>query len=232
MKKEPNKLLFLESKIHYVFNDKALLHSALTHSSALAEHPELTSYERLEYLGDAVLELLVTRHLYMEYPYQSEGWMTRTRAAVVSEPPLADIAEQLDIGQYLVLGKGTDKTGGRKLKSILSDAMEALIGAVYLDGGIEQAQNLIMPYIGPRIKQSIQQAVSRDYKTRLQELVQEKGSVKIKYILVHEEGPSHDKQFTSAVVVDGQALGQGTGKSKKQSQQAAAKQALETLIDE
>ena len=193
------------------------------------DNPELLSYERLEYLGDAVLDLLVTTLLYNSYPDKSEGWMTKVRASIVSEAPLAQIAKDLNLGKFLILGKGTEHAGGRKLHSILSDSIEAIIAALYIDGGIETAQKFIIPYMEKKLSESIKKGKYFDYKTSLQELMQKNGNVTIKYELLKEEGPPHDRVFTTLVKVDNRELGVGTGKSKKISQQNAAKQALEEI---
>ena len=222
----------VENIIGYKFKDKALLIRALTHASAIMDNPELLSYERLEYLGDAVLDLLVTTLLYNAYPDKSEGWMTKVRASIVSETPLAQIARDINLGEFLILGKGTENAGGRELHSILSDSIEAIIGALYIDGGITVAQKFIIPYMERKLHESIKQGKYFDYKTSLQELMQKNGNVSIKYELVNEEGPPHDRVFTTSVSVDGKKLGTGTGKSKKTAQQDAAKRALEEISND
>lgn len=219
----------VENIIGYKFNDKALLIRALTHSSAIMDNPKLLSYERLEYLGDAVLDLLVTTLLYNSYPDKSEGWMTKVRASVVSETPLAEIAKELKLGKHLILGKGTENAGGRQLHSILSDSIEAIIAALYIDGGIKVAQKFIIPFMKEKLKESVDNGNYFDFKTSLQELMQRNGNVTIKYDLLKEEGPPHDRVFTTLVTVDSNKLGTGIGKSKKASQQDAAKKALEGL---
>lgn len=216
----------LEEKTGYRFKDFSLLERALTHSSSIPEGLGKVSYERLEYLGDAVLELLVTRLLFLSYPKAKEGQMTRIRAAVVSERPLSEIAEKLKLGKYLILSHGMEKSDGRKLPSILSDVVEALIGAIYLDGGIESAESFIMPYIKPKIEVAYKQGFKRDYKTRLQEHLQRNGNISIQYKTESEDGPPHDKSFFTTVYAAGKPLGAGSGKSKKESQQQAAKGAL------
>ncbi len=221
-----NKFQNLSQKIGYEFKDISYLERALTHSSSLPEGLGKISYERLEYLGDAVLELLVTRLLFLSYSKANEGQMTRIRAAVVSETPLSEIADSLELGQYLILSHGMDKSGGRKLPSILSDVVEAIIGAVYLDGGIENAEKFIMPYILPKIEVAYKQGFKRDYKTRLQEYLQRDGNIAIRYKTEADDGPPHDKSFYTTVYADGESLGTGVGKSKKSSQQQAAKDAL------
>ncbi|MBN2879655.1 MAG: ribonuclease III [Clostridia bacterium] len=222
----------VETIIGYKFKDKALLKRALTHSSAIMDNPELLSYERLEYLGDAVLDLLVTTLLYKTYTDKSEGWMTKVRASIVSESPLAQIAKELDLGQCLILGKGTENAGGRELHSILSDSIEAIIGALYIDGGIAVAEKFIIPFMAKKLAESIKQGKYFDYKTSLQELLQQNGNISIKYELLKEEGPPHDRVFTTQVLVDGKEMGKGQGKSKKISQQNAARKALEEINHE
>lgn len=222
----------VENIIGYKFNDKALLIRALTHSSAIMDNPKLLSYERLEYLGDAVLDLLVTTLLYNSYPNKSEGWMTKVRASVVSETPLAEIAKELKLGKHLILGKGTENAGGRQLHSILSDSVEALIAALYIDGGIEVAQQFIIPFMDKKLEESVSNGNYFDFKTSLQELMQRNGNVSIIYDLIKEDGPPHDRIFTTSVTVDGKDMGIGIGKSKKASQQDAAKKALEDLQDD
>lgn len=222
----------VENIIGYKFKDKALLIRALTHSSAIMDNPKLLSYERLEYLGDAVLDLLVTTLLYNSYPNKSEGWMTKVRASVVSETPLAEIAKELNLGEYLILGKGTENAGGRELHSILSDSIEAIIAALYIDGGIKVAQKFIIPFMESKLDDSVSNGNYFDFKTSLQELMQRNGNVTIKYELIKEDGPPHDRVFTTSVTVDGNEMGIGTGKSKKTSQQNAAKKALEGLQDD
>jgi ribonuclease-3 len=223
-----NTLLELQRRIGYEFKDASLLFRAITHSSAITEGRGRKSYERLEYLGDAVLELLVTRLLFSSYPKANEGQMTRIRAAVVSEKPLAEIANELGLGEFLILGHGMDKSGGRSLSSVLSDVVEAIIAAVYLDGGIDMAEKFIMPYMMPNIEVAVQKGFSRDYKTRLQEFLQRDGTVSIKY-KTSSEGPAHDKIFSATVYLENELIGEGTGKSKKLAQQQAAKNALKTL---
>lgn len=221
-----------EQNIGYEFHDRMILKQALTHSSYMAEGNTCHSNERLEYLGDAVLELLVTHTLFKAYPNFREGQMTKIRAAVVSEAPLADIAKKIELGRVLLLGRGTDKSGGRKLNSILSDALEAVIGAIYLDGGFQAARRFILPYLDEKIKHAAENGFSSDYKTRLQEFLQQKGSVNIHYAIIDESGPPHNKRFIAQVTVDGKALATGEGKSKKVAHQQAAKATLEALEPE
>ena len=214
----------LEEKIGYSFNQKGLLRQALTHSSyANEKHMKKGSdNERLEFLGDAVLELVSSDFLYREYPDLPEGDLTKLRASIVCEPTLALCTEPLELGKYLYLGKGEDLTGGRMRKSILSDALEAVIGAIYLDGGFTNAKEFIHKFIMTDIEHK---KLFYDSKTILQELIQGKHE-QLSYELIDESGPDHDKQFTVAVLVDGERISEGEGHTKKAAEQQAAYQAL------
>ncbi len=214
----------LEAKIGYEFKKKELLLQALTHSSFSNEQKvnKLKDYERLEFLGDAVLELLSSRFFFDTYPDMSEGEMTRLRSSMVCEPALAFCARELSLGEFILLGKGEEATGGRKRDSIISDVMEAVIGAVYLDGGIGEAEKFIHKYILSDLENK---QLFYDSKTLLQEKMQKQGRT-IAYELVSETGPDHDKVFTVEVVIDGQTMARGEGRNKKSAQQQAAYQAL------
>ena len=218
----------LEEKLGYTFQDPSLLVHALTHSSYANEHKNegLTSNERLEFLGDSVLGMVVADHLYRTHPDMPEGELTRTRAALVCEESLHDVAKSLNLGVYLRLGKGEDAGGGRSRPSILADATESLLAAVYLDGGIAQARRLIRKLI---LDQEREKAVDRDYKTALQELVQRTPGSAIAYRLVKETGPDHCRVFVMEVTIGGTAAGQGEGRTKKEAEQMAAKAAIERL---
>ncbi len=218
----------LEEKLGYTFQDPSLLVHALTHSSYANEHKNegLTSNERLEFLGDSVLGMVVADHLYRTHPDMPEGELTRTRAALVCEESLHDVAKSLNLGEYLRLGKGEDAGGGRSRPSILADATESLLAAVYLDGGIAQARRLIRKLI---LDQEREKAVDRDYKTALQELVQRTPGSAIAYRLVKETGPDHCRVFVMEVTIGGTAAGQGEGRTKKEAEQMAAKAAIERL---
>lgn len=218
----------LEQKLNYSFRDPALLKTALTHSSYANENrrQELVCNERLEFLGDAVLGLTVAAWLYRTYPRLPEGRMTKMRAELVCEQSLAGAAEELQLGAYLRLGHGEELSGGRTRPSILADAVEAIIAAVYLDGG--DAAALIHRLILNPAQAQLHPAAT-DYKTALQELVQKHTGSKIVYILTGESGPDHNKTFTVVVHVNGEMRGAGTGHSKKEAEQAAARQALEAL---
>lgn len=214
----------LEGKIGYEFKNKELLLQALTHSSFSNEQKinRFKDYERLEFLGDAVLELLSSQFFFQTYPEMSEGEMTRLRSSMVCEPALAFCARELSLGEYILLGKGEEATGGRKRDSIISDVMEAVIGAVYLDGGIEEADKFIKKYILSDLENK---QLFYDSKTLLQEKMQKQGR-NITYELVSETGPDHDKTFTVEIRIDGEAVGRGQGRNKKSAQQQAAYQVL------
>lgn len=219
----------LEQKLGYTFRSPALLENALTHSSFANEHREsgALSNERLEFLGDSILGLVVAEHLYRMRPDLPEGDLTRIRAALVCEGSLVEVAHRLDLGEHLRLGKGELVGGGRERPSIQADAVEAILAAVYLDGGIGQVRKLIQAII---LEQETEKAAaSRDYKTTLQELVQRESGQTLSYHLVAESGPDHAKQFTMEVQLNGEPLGTGEGRSKKEAEQAAAKAAVAKL---
>ena len=215
----------LENTIGYRFRNKKLLEQAMTHSSYANEKRlgKTGCNERLEFLGDAVLELVSSEFLYGRYPSIPEGELTKKRAAMVCEPSLAFCAREFVLPEYLLLGKGEEQTGGRDRDSIVSDATEALIGAIYLDGGFEAARRFIRLFI---LKDMENKQIFKDSKTSLQEIVQEIGSRTLEYHLVKEEGPDHDKRFTVQVTVNGRVLGEGTGHTKKAAEQAAASEAV------
>lgn len=218
----------LEERLGYQFKNQSLLENAMTHSSYANEHRDagLASNERLEFLGDSVLGMVVADHLFREHPQMPEGELTRTRAALVCEGSLFEVARSLELGRYLRLGKGEDAGGGRERPSILADATEALLAAVYLDGGIAQARRLIRVLI---LGNEEEMSASRDYKTALQELVQRESGQRLTYRLVGEEGPDHAKRFTVEVQLNGTAVGTGEGRTKKAAEQSAAKAAIGKL---
>lgn len=220
-----SKLTELESRIGYGFQQQGLLRQALTHSSYANEKhmKKLSDNERLEFLGDAVLEIVSSEFLYRNYPKLPEGDLTKLRASIVCEPTLALCAKELDLGSYLFLGKGEDLTGGRKRKSILSDAMEAVIGAIYLDGGFESAKAFICWFILTDIEHK---KLFYDSKTILQEVVQGNYEETLHYELISEEGPDHDKQFSVEAKIGDRVIGEGTGHTKKAAEQEAAYRAL------
>lgn len=219
----------LEEKLQYTFRSPSLLQNALTHSSYANEHRESDrpSNERLEFLGDSILGLVVAEHLYRTRTDLPEGDLTRLRAALVCESSLVEVARYLNLGSYLKLGKGEQAGGGRERPSIQADAVEAILAAVYLDGGIGQVRKLIHSLILDREQEKA--AASRDYKTALQELVQRESGKTLSYHMVGESGPDHAKVFSMAVQLNGEAVGVGQGKSKKEAEQAAAKAAVQLL---
>lgn len=210
----------LEKKINYDFKNKELLRQALTHSSFSNEQRinKQKNYERLEFLGDAVLELASSKFFFMNNPDMSEGQMTKLRSSMVCEPALAFCAKDLKLGEYIRLGKGEEATGGRGRDSIISDVMEALIGAIYLDSGFEEAEKFILKFILSDLESK---QLFYDSKTILQEKVQKNGQV-LHYELIEEKGPDHDKQFTVEAYVDDKAVGRGVGRTKKAAEQQAA----------
>lgn len=218
----------LQDLILYQFRDEQLLHTALTHSSTLHEHEDISSNERMEFLGDAVLELCISDYLYKHYAHLDEGQMTRIRAAVVCEGSLALIANEIQLGKFIRMSQGEEHTGGREKPSILSDAVEALIGAIYLDGGFEEASAVILRFTPIHIEKALQGG-KIDAKTKLQEWLQREGSVQIEYEIIEESGPHHARQFVAQVSVNQKMLGKGEGKSKKEAEQAAAQSALRKL---
>ena len=215
----------LEQIIGYTFRNKKLLKQALTHSSYANEKKlgKLGCNERLEFLGDAVLELVSSDVLYAKFPQIPEGELTKKRASLVCEPSLAYCARQFDLPKYLLLGRGEDMTGGRMRDSIVSDATEALLGAIYLDGGFEKAREFVLKFI---LNDMEHKQLFYDSKTILQELVQEKGRQTVEYVLTKETGPDHNKQFSVDVLINGTPAGSGTGHTKKAAEQQAAYQAI------
>ena len=218
----------LEKRIGYVFQNKALLKQALTHSSYANEQKirKNGDYERLEFLGDAVLELMSSEFLFKEHPDMPEGKLTKLRSSLVCEPALAQCAKEIDLGAYMLLGKGEEATGGRFRESITSDVMEALIGALYLDGGPETARNFIHKYILSDIENRI---LFYDSKTVLQEIIQTKPNQKLVYELIDEIGPDHNKEFVVEAILNGERVGFGQGKTKKAAEQKAAYEAILAL---
>lgn len=218
----------LEEKLGYTFRDPALLENALTHSSCANEsRGRLHSNERLEFLGDSILGMVVAEHLYRNHPDLPEGELTRTRAALVCEESLVEVAQALCLGDYLKLGKGEEAGGGRNRPSIRADAVEAVLAAVYLDGGIGSARKIIQKYI--LSKEVAGLTIARDYKTALQELVQRESGQVLKYRLTGESGPDHNKRFFVEVELNGNPVGSGEGRSKKEAEQMAAQSAIKAL---
>ena len=221
----------LEEKLGYRFTDRALLANALTHSSYANENRGrgAQSNERLEFLGDSVLGMVTADYLYRTHPDLPEGDLTRTRAALVCESSLVEVAQRLDLGAYLKLGRGEEAGGGRERPSIVADAVEAVLAAVYLDGGIGSARKLIQRFI---LDKEGEKSASRDYKTALQELVQRESGRVLGYKLIGSWGPDHAKVFSVEVDLNGAPIGQGRGRSKKEAEQMAAKAAIEKMAAE
>jgi len=219
----------IEEKIGYRFKDKKLLETALTHSSYAREKNSAEYNERMEFLGDAMLDAIAGEELYRMFPGREEGFLSRTRASLVCEKFLFEVAMQREIGEHLRLSAGEEKSGGRSRPSILSDAVEALIGAVFLDGGYEAARDVVLGLLADGLREVKEgRAVTKDYKTALQELLQAEGlsAGEIQYVDAGQSGPDHDKVFTVKLIVAGSQAAEGEGKSKKQAQQNAARAAL------
>ena len=222
----------LEASLGYKFQNITLLQNALTHSSYANErwHNSLLSNERLEFLGDSILGMVVAEYLYKQFPDRPEGDLTRMRADMVCEASLAAIAVRLNLGEHLLLGHGEERFGGRNRASILADAVESVIAASFIDGGMEAARSFIERFILCDVP--VTKLHNADYKTALQELVQQKKEQTIAYCLVRESGPDHNKEFVAAVSINGVVMGQGTGSSKKRAEQEAARNAMEALLKE
>ncbi len=217
----------IERRIGHSFRNPELLERALTHKSYANENKVPYHNERMEFLGDAVLSLVVSEYLMKTCPDSSEGDLSRLRAAVVSEPSLAAIAREIKLGNHILLGKGEEQTGGREKVSLLADCLEALIASVYLDGGLSGAEELVTLLFEERIKKTCTAGGTLDYKTELQELCQERLRQLPEYRIVSESGPDHQKQFEVEAWIKGRLYGRGTGRSKKEAEQRAAKEALE-----
>lgn len=220
----------IESRIGYVFNNKSLLSLALTHTSYANEAKHIKKHnERLEFLGDSVLSIIVSKYLFSNFTNMPEGKLSKTRAALVCEKTLSTFAREISLGKYLLLGKGEDLNGGRDRDSILADAFEALIAAIYLDGGIEYAEKFVLDFISKQMENDEDSTAFSDYKTELQEIIQQNKEEKVEYVVVDESGPAHNKCFTVEVHLNSNVIGRGTGKSKKIAEQLAAKEALELM---
>ncbi len=220
----------LEEAIGYRFHNLSLLQNALTHSSYANErwHNSLLSNERLEFLGDSVLGMLVAEYLFRNFPNRPEGELTRMRADMVCETTLAAAANRIGLGDYLLLGHGEEQGGGRSRDSILADAVESVIAACFLDGGLDAALNFIRQFI--LVEVPVTRLHNVDYKTQLQELVQQKKNQTLSYALVDESGPDHDKRFDVEVSLNGAVVGKGSGSSKKRAEQDAARAAIANLF--
>ncbi len=225
-----NKWVELQERLQIHFQSEPLLKQAFTHASYRNEHrrSSLQDNERLEFLGDAVLELVVSEYLYRTMPNVSEGEMTRLRAAIVCEPSLVSFAKRVHFEQFVRLGKGEERSGGRERPALLADVFEAFIGALYLDQGLDAVKAFVEKYVFPYIGQGI----APDYKTALQEWVQQHVGTQLAYRVVDERGPAHAKQFSVEVIIGGRVMGSGVGRSKKEAEQKAAQAALHMLQEE
>ncbi len=220
----------LEDKIGYHFKDKELLSTALTHSSYANERKSqhIKYNERLEFLGDAVLSIVVSDYIFKHCPDLPEGELTKLRASLVCERSLFEFARQIDLGSYLLLSKGERNNGGSERPSIVSDAFEALIAAIYIDGGMAPVTKHILNFVVPAIKNSKRKPV-KDYKTTLQEIIQQNPGERLEYVLASESGPDHNKHFVFEVHLNSNVIGRGGGRSKKEAEQQAAREALELM---
>lgn len=227
---DPTARARFEELLGWSFADEAVLLQAVSHRSWCAEHPEDEPNERLEFLGDAVLGVVVTDFVFRNYPAHREGELAKVRASVVNAEVLAEVAVAVELGPCLRLGKGEETSGGREKPSILADALEAVIAAVYLDGGMDAAWDVVMRLFADRIQEAATGPGGDDYKTRLQELAARRFE-KLPRYQVRDEGPDHAKRFFATVVLDGEAYGDGVGGSKKQAEQAAARAAWQRIVE-
>lgn len=220
----------LQKRIGYDFKDSLLLERALTHSSYANESKmKLECNERMEFLGDAVLSIIVADHIFHKF-HLAEGDLTKIRAGLVCEKSLFEFARKIGLGEELLLGRGEEQTGGRERPSVVSDAFEALIAAIYLDGGMDEAAKFVLPFVEEELKQK--EAPFVDYKTKLQEIIQKNPEERVEYVLVAEEGPDHDKKFVVEVHLNSNIIGRGASRSKKSAEQAAAREALILMGEE
>jgi ribonuclease III len=219
----------LEEKIGYRFKNPNYLKTALTHSSYANEHKiPGGSNERLEFLGDSILGMVVSDYLFKHFPNLPEGDLTKKRAALVCEKACCGFSRQLDVGKYLLLSRGEQNSGGRTRSSILADAFESITAAIYLDGGMEESRKFVLRFVLPLLKET-KPRVFKDYKTFLQEIVQKNPEETLEYVLTGESGPDHDKHFTVEVRLDNNVIGKGGGRSKKEAEQQAAREALKLM---
>lgn len=216
-----------EKNIDYIFNNQSILYMAFTHSSYANEN-KLQSNERLEFLGDSILNMIISEYLYLNCSKLSEGELSKIRSNIVCEASLVKCAKKTEMGNFLLLGKGEEISGGRERPSILSDVFEAVIGAIYIDRGIEHAKKFIFSQMKNIIKDSVKGSLFTDYKTLLQEIVQRNNQNNIIYEIIKENGPDHDKIFIAQVKISGKVMGKGEGKTKKEAEQLSAKSALES----
>ena len=223
----------LQSGLSITFNNKNLLYQAFTHSSYVNEHRRklFTDNERLEFLGDAVLELSVSKFLFEKYPHMSEGELTKLRASIVCEPSLVIFANELQFGQFVLLGKGEELTGGRERPALLADVFESFVGALYLDQGLDTVVEFLEHVVFPKVEVGAFSHVM-DFKSQLQEMIQQSNNGVLHYEIVDEKGPAHNRTFVSRVLLNEQELGIGRGKSKKEAEQQAAQSAMQMLKQE
>ena len=219
----------LEKMLNVIFNNKNLLKTAVTHSSYAKEIKNTEYNERLEFLGDSVLQISISEYLFKNFPDRPEGWLTRLRSLIVCENSLYEIAKRWSLGRYIIMSKGEELTGGRERTSILADCVEALIAAVYLDKGFETAERFILINFSDIIDLAVNNKIILDYKTKLQEVLQQNGEVDIEYKLIKYDGPAHRRKFFIDVTVGHRKLGYGTGYTKKEAEQNAAHEALNAL---
>ncbi len=219
----------LQQKIGYTFKDESLLSEALTHSSYSNENKgRINCNERLEFLGDSVLSLIVTNYIFLNFSQLPEGDLTQLRASLVCEKALYKFAKIINLGEFIKLSRGEKNGGGADRPSILSDAFEALIAAIFLDGGYECARDFVMDFITPEIR-NLRKKPIKDYKTTLQEIVQKNPGERLEYRLISESGPDHNKHFVAEVLLNSNSIGKGGGRSKKEAEQQAAREALELM---
>ncbi|MDP4146995.1 MAG: ribonuclease III [Bacillota bacterium] len=219
----------LEESLNVSFDNKSLIETALTHSSFANQNKNVDYNERLEFLGDSVLQLIISEYLFKNYTEKSEGELTKTRALIVCESSLHEIAKQWELGKFISMSKGEELTGGRTRISILADCVEAVIAAVYLDKGLEYARKFVLDNFRDIVAKAAKDEIILDYKTKLQEIMQQKGDVSIRYNLVKYEGPPHRRKFYVEVDVQGKTEGYGEGYSKKEAEQNAAAKALQHM---
>lgn len=222
----------LETKLEINFSNKALLVTAITHSSFANQKKDVKFNERLEFLGDSVLQLTITEYLFKNFKEKSEGELTKIRSLVVCENSLFDIARKWDLGNYIFMSKGEESTGGRERVSIQADCVEAILAAIYLDKGFNEVKNYILKNFKETIQRAIKNEIIMDYKTKLQEILQKNGEILIQYNLTKHEGPPHRRQFYVNVLANNKLMGEGMGYSKKEAEQLAAKAALARLEDD
>lgn len=218
-----------EKKIGYTFKNKELLHEALSHSSYANELKRgRNSNERLEFLGDSVLSIVVSKHLFTHFKHLPEGELTKIRASLVCEKALFEFSKKIDLGKHILLGKGEENSGGRTRPSIVSDAFEAVIAAVFLDGGMEEAEKYVLSFIPKNLEANSSKSL-HDYKTMLQEIIQKNPEERVEYVLADQTGPDHDRSFVVQVRLNSNVIGTGEGHSKKQAEQSAAREALSLM---